>query len=236
MATDASIHTRSRVLALLNTPENAYTAQQIAQILDIHPTTARFHLENLVKEKIVERINRLDKSPASSSTSSAEKVSRGPSRGRPHTYYRRLESTPAYITMIQILATAFKYAPESGREYIIRAGYEVGLQIAREHKYVFTSEDPEAIIRVLTTFGFNVRPYQRVNGKITSIEILSCPLGSLTKQYTALYYAYQGMLRGVLQLPLQTAPKLENVMTKNSIILSLSQLKNLSQLNRRKSF
>ncbi|UQE74746.1 MULTISPECIES: hypothetical protein [unclassified Gordonia (in: high G+C Gram-positive bacteria)] len=169
---------RDRVRSLVAEAQTPIDAQSIASALDIHVTTARFHLNNLVDE------------------GAAVAVALPPDGvGRPRMGYRIVVAPPIDDLLIMLI-TRLGDTPEA-RE---RLAVEVGRGWAAKHLPAELSgptlPDPVVIAEtILTRLGF------RITGVVSAfgdheITLCGCPLQELEHE---LPEVARGVVRGILE-------------------------------------
>lgn len=150
-----------------------------AAALELPRTTAAFHLDRLVGEKLLDVVYR-------------RRTGRtGPGAGRPAKLYRRSDeqvsvSLPQrrYELAGRLLSSALVHAERSGdspRETLDQRAYQLGRQLGEvAHSATGDGDTREAALRVLKTHGFE----PRLNGD--SVILANCPFHALAQEYTEL--------------------------------------------------
>lgn len=158
----------------------------LADLLSLHPTTVRFHLDGLVAEGRVERIT----------------TTSGSSPGRPRLLYRAAahEGAPSYRTLATVLAASFGDGPRQKARRARQAGRAWATRLTRPA----TSESPKsqrAIVESLVThmdqLGFAPQ-HSRARG-VDSIDMWSCPYIEVARAHPEVTCGvHHGVLEGLL--------------------------------------
>src|SRR2546421_2235493 len=150
-----------------------------AEALELPRTTAAFHLDRLVGEKLLDVVYR-------------RRTGRtGPGAGRPAKLYRRSDqhvsvSLPQrrYELAGRLLSGALEQAERSGdspRAALDQRAYQLGRQLGEaESGATSDGESREAALRVLETHGFE----PRLDGD--NVTLVNCPFHALAQEYTEL--------------------------------------------------
>jgi predicted ArsR family transcriptional regulator len=150
-----------------------------AAALELPRTTAAFHLDRLVGEKLLDVVYR-------------RRTGRtGPGAGRPAKLYRRSDeqvsvSLPQrrYELAGRLLSSALIHAERSGdspREILDQRAYQLGRQLGEAaHGATDDGDTREAALRMLETHGFE----PRLDG--ASVTLANCPFHALAQEYTEL--------------------------------------------------
>ncbi|NLU61440.1 ArsR family transcriptional regulator [Rhodococcus sp. HNM0563] len=166
---------RERVLDLLRESTGPLDAHLLADALDLHVTTIRFHLSGLVDEGLVR-----------TQTLPAEKV------GRPRTGYVAVRE-PSYTDLVALLAARIG-GSAAERE---RAAFEVGgdwagmLGLAPKP----TTDAGALVIESLEQLGFETRTATNAFGT-HSITLCTCPLAEIVRSNPEVV---RGIQRGLIQ-------------------------------------
>lgn len=171
------------------------TAQQIAELFDIHANVARHHLDRLVGDGYLQETRR----------HSTER--RGPGAGRPAKHYETTEKEISvqfplrrYDLLAELLArmveriapdTAAQIAEEIGREYGRELAAEVGL--ARDAGF---DTAVHAVARVMLGVGFD----SEADTSERTIVTRFCPFGETASNHPELICKLdQGIVAGLLE-------------------------------------
>ncbi|WP_078324266.1 helix-turn-helix transcriptional regulator [Mycobacteroides salmoniphilum] len=168
---------RERVLSLLREESDPVGAQQIADSLQIHITTVRFHLKTLEEQgQIVRRGG-----------------SAGQKAGRPSLAYAiapRLD----YADVVSLFAVHLGGTPaeRESRAALVGADLAHRVNVAR-HRAVIPAAD--LVVETLGELGFTVHSTLMFFGRIT-VQICSCPLAEIA---AAAPEVVRGIQRGLIQ-------------------------------------
>ena len=185
---------RSAILDYLHTAAEqtgtGLTAQQIGAAFGIHPTTARFHLEHLVKlGEAVRRINDSDGQSAG--------------RGRPAVIYSPTSTNQAREDMISSLCTALETAcPDTGSRYgaALKAGQVWGCTLAGQNganaEKGVSSSMTQTLLSILATLGF--APVTKEPDS-TSLYLTSCPFLDSVNAHPIICTIHLGMVQGIVE-------------------------------------
>lgn len=182
---------RGRVLAAVEDAHtltgDAVTAAELADTLDLHPSTARFHLRKLLDAgQIVEE-----------STDTAD------GRGRPRKHYRPAPATPTdtlLVALVEALADTDdereERAAQAGR---IWASTVMGSAVGSVPDPAPDTTDPlDAAAAVLTALGFEIPSMSSIFGT-SEIRVCSCPLRILGQRHPEVA---RGIQRGAVEFAL----------------------------------
>jgi predicted ArsR family transcriptional regulator len=179
---------RARVLDELQTAGRAMAVDELAERLDLHPNTIRYHLDGLVRDGLVER---------HSETTHKQ--------GRPRGLYIALEGGPAvgqrsYRMLVEVLAAHLSESSENPGDAALRAGREWGRSLARRpepYPRLDANESLAQLTKLLTDIGF--RPKVVSTGANRRIEQHHCPFGELAAtQGEVVCSIHLGVMQGVL--------------------------------------
>ncbi|MFT3661027.1 MAG: hypothetical protein QM809_06410 [Gordonia sp. (in: high G+C Gram-positive bacteria)] len=167
---------RDRVRSLVAEAENPIDAHTVAAVLNIHVTTARFHLNNLVDEGAVAAV-----------ALPPDGV------GRPKVGYRTVATPPIDDLLILLIARTGE-TPEA-RETLAA---DVGRAWAAGHPPAVDVDMPDPVVvaeTVLTRLGFTVTGVVSAFGS-HEITLCGCPLHDLER---TLPEVARGLVRGILE-------------------------------------
>ena len=170
---------RDRVRSLVAEADYPIDAQTVATALNIHVTTARFHLNNMVDEGAVVTV-----------ALPPEGV------GRPKVGYRLVVAPPIDDLLIMLI-TRTGESPEA-REVLAA---DVGRAWAAEHLPQADIDVPDPVVlaeTILTRLGFRILGVMRVFGD-HEITLCGCPLQDLERD---LPEVARGLVRGILEAAL----------------------------------
>jgi predicted ArsR family transcriptional regulator len=176
---DADLHSalaspmRQLLLAALDASIDPRTAQDLAARVDLHVTTVRFHLDQLIQAGLV-----------------ARQTDRSPRRGRPSVLYRAVgpNAPLASEQMIDALASALA-AGRASKDDVIAAGRGWADSLAPN-----ATDAGPAIVESFTTLGFNPER----DGQ--TIRLRSCPFREAARRNTGVVcLVHLGLARGLAE-------------------------------------
>lgn len=174
---------RQRVVDLLRAADNPVDARQIAEALQIHVTTARFHLSTLEDQGVVRRSG----------------VAAGAGRvGRPRLTYEiapRLD----YADIVALFAAHLGGTPEEREARALRIGADLAhrVRVARRRGETTIAD---LVVATLGELGFQIRSVFNSFGEI-SVEICTCPLAEVAVGSPEVVRGIQqGMMQEVVDL------------------------------------
>ncbi|MGH3768290.1 MAG: helix-turn-helix transcriptional regulator [Pseudonocardiaceae bacterium] len=162
---------------------------EAAGALDLPRTTAAFHLDRLVDEKLLDPVYQ-------------RRTGRtGPGAGRPAKLYRRSDqhvtvSLPQrrYDLAGRLLASALEHAERSGdspRAILDQRAYQLGRQLGETARGAAAARD--TALQVLEAYGFE----PRTDGD--QVTLANCPFHALAQEYTQLVCGMNlSLLEGLL--------------------------------------
>ncbi|MBM7368013.1 hypothetical protein [Gordonia hydrophobica] len=180
------VRSRDRVRAIVAEATNGLDAHQVAEALDVHVTTARFHLNNLLDEGGI----------------IAETLRPG-GVGRPRVLYRTAPAPPAeellFLLLRQLGGTAAKREATSAA---------AGRAWAQAHAQPTDDVDPTSVpdpvtivAATLTSLGFRVTETVSAFGS-HRVSLCSCPLQSIAARNPEIAH---GVVRGAVEYALEAA-------------------------------
>lgn len=187
MARAGAEHTsrRREVLKVLRASRGAMSIAAITEQLDVHPNTVRFHLENLVAEGQIEKV---------------DPVHRGP--GRPPLMFRAVRqmdrSGPRHYRMLAEILTLGLSAHQDPGANALAAGRKWGQALeAPEH-----AGDPERsidhLVDVLDELGF--APERHTSGEEHTVGLRHCPFLELAEaRANVVCPIHLGLMQGALE-------------------------------------
>ncbi|AGP31919.1 helix-turn-helix domain-containing protein [Corynebacterium terpenotabidum] len=195
MTSIAAPSPRGRVLAAVGDHHArtgaAVTSAALAEDLQLHPSTVRFHLRKLVDAGQV-----------------IEKVTPAEGRGRPRKCYLPAPQTPTdslLVALVGVLADSAEErearAARAGRIWAADAAAAAVRQDAGQD----AGQDADPLnlaATVLTALGFEIQSATSIFGT-HEIRVCSCPLRLLGQQHPEVA---RGIQRGVVEQALATAP------------------------------
>ncbi len=179
---------RQDVLAELRQAPEPTTIVALAERLDIHPNTARFHLDILEKRGQVERVDPPTAVP-----------------GRPALHFRaRATFDPAgprsYQLLAGVLAESLADTPDAGRR-ATNAGRAWGRDLVHPSlEPLPASEATEQLVGMLTDLGFAPSPQASEDGEVTQLALGHCPFLELAGQRPEVICpVHLGLMQGALE-------------------------------------
>jgi predicted ArsR family transcriptional regulator len=177
---------RSRLLAVLHASDRPMAIRDLADAVDLHPNTAREHLDLLVDAGLVRR----ETAPAAG-------------RGRPGLRYvaepqERTEDPRAYRALASVLATELARRPDAGPA-ARSAGERWGQAAARALPGVGVAE-PDAVDRLVDLLDDAGFAPSRSTATPDEIELHRCPFGPLAHERgDVVCNVHLGLMRGALR-------------------------------------
>ncbi|HET7742070.1 MAG TPA: ArsR family transcriptional regulator [Mycobacterium sp.] len=169
-------HQRQRVLGVLRTAEEPVDAHHVADALNIHITTARFHLGTLESQGVIRR-----------GGATAGRV------GRPRLTYE-LAPRLDYADIVALFATHLGGTPEEREARALR----IGADLARRVRLTETCRESsitDLVVAALTALGFQIRSVVNAFGELT-VQICTCPLAEIAADAPEVV---RGIQQGLIQ-------------------------------------
>lgn len=189
-AEDASPLGRSRadVLDMLRTAEAPLGVKDVAQRTGLHPNTARFHLEALVKAGLAAREAEDRETP-----------------GRPRIGYRAIADSPAgrrrYRLLAEMLTTLIAGAMPLPGEAAEEAGREWGAYLAEQpppYQRPTAAESVAKLTAIMTDLGFAPQPETDDGGRYR-LCLHQCPFREVAERHRDVICSlHLGLMRGAL--------------------------------------
>ncbi|MEO8851995.1 MAG: helix-turn-helix domain-containing protein [Allobranchiibius sp.] len=177
---------RRRVLAVLQTADGPLAINAICAQVHLHPNTARFHLDALVEQRLVERVTGPRKGP-----------------GRPRALYKStsedsVSGVRRYGLLAQLLVESVATQSDNPARVALDAGEAWGRSAARARAVSGeTSTAVRALTDVLGEYGF--APEIAATGETQRILLHHCPFLEAAKSNREVVCAvHLGLMRGVL--------------------------------------
>lgn len=173
---------RSRLLAVLRNATEPMGVRDLADAVDLHPNTAREHLDLLVDVGLVSRA-----------------VAPPNGRGRPGLRYRATptdaDDPGAYRALAGVLAEALAQRPDA-RAAATGAGEAWGRAMAERLDSEVAAAPVDGLIQLLDDAGFAP---ERPSDAADPIRLHSCPFGQLARERRDVVCgAHLGLMRGAL--------------------------------------
>lgn len=183
---------RDHVLATLDAADGPVDASHIAHELDLHVSTARFHLNKLINDGLVEAV-------ALPSTSV----------GRPRTGYSTSAAKPE-LRLVGLLVESIGDDEESRHAAAVEIGRRWAAPIIDEYSDLEAPDPLQVIESTLTKLGFEVQSMETIVD-VHNISICSCALRDVTRTDPTVSHS---IIEGVLSQALAAAdPNLTNRFT-----------------------
>lgn len=179
---------RARMLALLQDAGQAMTSTEVAERLAMHPNSARFHLEKLADDGIVDR----------------ERESRS-APGRPRLLYRVADAAPPAHRSYRLLSEILTHAligqhPEPARA-ATEAGRAWGTTLApppSPQRLGDPAEAIDALVASMDLVGFD--SHVVAEHESLRVEVSHCPFLEVAAQgHEVVCSVHLGLMRGVLE-------------------------------------
>ncbi len=172
---------RQKVLEVVRRATAPVDAQQVAQALRIHITTARFHLSTLESQGAIRR-----------------RRASGGGRGRPRLTY---EPTPRldYADIVSLFAAHLGGTAEEREQRAARIGADLAhrVRVARRHAETTVAD---LVVETLGELGFQVRNVLTSFGEVT-VQICTCPLAEVARTAPEVVRGIQqGLIQEVIDL------------------------------------
>ncbi|MDV3124155.1 helix-turn-helix domain-containing protein [Mycobacterium sp. 21AC1] len=172
---------RQRVLGVLRNADGPVEVQQIADALQIHVTTARFHLSTLEEQGMVRRGG-----------------VRGRGVGRPRLTYEMVPRLD-YADIVALFATHLGGTPEEREARALRIGADLSHRVRLARVRDETSIT-DLVIVTLGELGFQVRSVLNSFGEVT-VQICTCPLAEVAVDAPEVVRGIQqGLIQEVIDL------------------------------------
>jgi predicted ArsR family transcriptional regulator len=178
---------RAEILSLMRQARSAMSIVEIAERLDVHPNTVRFHLDTLVSGGQVDRV---------------EVPPSGPGRP-PQLFAAHPGMDPAGRRNYQFLASVLAESLAEGPEPIERAtaaGEAWGRRMAGERGLPVHPSRPRAVtalVELLDDVGF--APEQAPPGRRREIGLRHCPFLDLVDSREVVCAIHLGVMRGAME-------------------------------------
>lgn len=175
--------TRREMLELIASSDEPLDATAIADRMELHVTTVRFHLDQLEAAHLLRR-----------------NVEREGRRGRPRVVYLATSTSSgddsASRQLIEVLASALAEDPDGGRERGVRAGKQWAEALLGETPH---NTDPIApLMGVLSRVGFAPEP--PTGGADGTIKLMACPFREAALDHPGVVCSvHRGLVNGTLE-------------------------------------
>jgi predicted ArsR family transcriptional regulator len=173
---------RRRVLGLLRDAQRPVDAQGVAETLQIHITTARFHLSELESQGYVRRGS----------------GARSAGAGRPKLTYE-LAPRLDYADIVSLFAAHLGGTPHERESRARRIGADLAHRVRLARPREETSIG-DLVVATLTELGFQVRSVLSSFGEVT-VQLCTCPLAEVAKTAPEVVRGIQqGLIQEVIDL------------------------------------
>lgn len=197
MSTEGAQHvalavvSRRRLLEVLRSADEPLDVAALAHAVELHVTTARFHLDVLERAGLVRRT-----------------VERGGRPGRPRQLYRVVavpEASEGHRQLAGVLASALAADPDTGPRSAEQAGRRWATDQLPVDNAVSWEDGVRQVGELFAWLGFSPRVVD--GSQQRHLELHSCPFRDLARTYPHIVCtAHLGLLRGALdQLRLPVA-------------------------------
>ena len=208
-----------RILGETRSGALGLSAYQVGTIFGIHPTTARFHLEHLVKQG---RLTRHQAETAGAKYPNSHKSG----RGRPSIIYTPTDQEQAREDMISSLCIALESSiadPQARAESALEAGRAWGRHLSnREHQSAGrpSPSNPSGLpLNVLENLGF--RP-ESIGEEQMSCYLTACPFMDSALAHPIICTIHLGMVQGIMAgRGLQARTRLEPLASPKGCLLQV---------------
>lgn len=179
---------RARVLEALQTARGPLGVGEVAKKVRLHPNTARFHLDGLVEQGLVDRNTEARDTP-----------------GRPRALYSAREGSAAagqrsYRLLAQILTSYLANTSRQPEKAALRAGEEWGRYLAERpapYHRVDAASATQQLVETLDDIGFAPEPVTA--GRKRQILLHHCPFREAAEQNQEVVCSvHLGLMRGLL--------------------------------------
>lgn len=201
---------REEVLGLLRTSNRPLSAAEVAESTGLHLNTARFHLDGLAEDGLVERMSETREQP-----------------GRPRILYTAHGPVPgprSYALLAEMLTGLVASLKDAGPA-AVTAGQAWGRHLVERPAPSERIDRAEAVARlnrVLAAVGFS--PEIRTTNKGTEVCLHHCPFREVAEKHADIVCAvHLGLMQGALDelnAPIE-APSLEPFVTPNLCVARL---------------
>lgn len=167
---------RQRVLGLFRTANGPVDAHHVADALDIHVTTARFHLGTLEQQGSIRRAGGV-----------------GGRVGRPRLTYE-LAPRLDYADIVALFATHLGGTPDERESIALRIGADLARRV-RLTETVRHASVSDLVVAALNALGFQIRSVVDSFGALT-LQLCTCPLAEIAVESPEVV---RGIQQGLIQ-------------------------------------
>jgi predicted ArsR family transcriptional regulator len=176
---------RTEVLALLRQTDHPLSVAEVADVVDLHVNTARFHLDGLVDDGLADRTTETRETPG---RPRILYTSQGPSPG-PRSYEFLAEMLTGFVSSLDEAGPAtVELGKAWGRHLVERAA---------PSEHVDPQEAVARLHRLLDAVGFQSEV--RATEKGTEVRLRHCPFREVAQKHTDIVCAiHLGLMQGAL--------------------------------------
>jgi predicted ArsR family transcriptional regulator len=176
---------RAEALSLLRQSERPLSVAEVAQAMELHVNTARFHLDGLVDDGLAERM------PEPRDTPGRPRIlyfSEGPSPG-PRSYELLAEMLTGFVSSLTDASPAtVELGKAWGRHLVERTP---------PSEHVGAEEAVARLIRLLDLVGFQTETRSMAEG--TEVRLRNCPFQEVARKHSDIVCAiHLGLMQGAL--------------------------------------
>ncbi len=185
-ATPSGRSRRTEVLALLRRADQPLSAAEISEMLGLHVNTARFHLDGLVDDGLVERTTELRATP-----------------GRPRILYASDGPTigPRSYELLAEMLTGFVASLPDAGPGTVALGKSWGrhlIERSAPSERVDADESVARLTRMLDAVGFDPEPH--ASDHEVEVHLQRCPFREVAEKHTEVVCAlHLGLMQGALE-------------------------------------
>lgn len=182
--TALAVASRRRLLDVLHAADGPLDVAQIAAALNLHVTTARFHLHVLERAALVRRRTELPRGP-----------------GRPRQLYApavAAEANEGHRQLAEVLAGVIAADPEDGARRAEEAGRRWAEDQVSDDERLSWEDGTRVVATLFERLGFAPRIVD-VEGQRRQLELDACPFRDVARSHPEVVCSvHLGLLRGAL--------------------------------------
>jgi Predicted transcriptional regulator len=175
--------TRRDVLELIAASAQPLGASEIAEHINLHITTVRFHLDQLENAHLIRR-----------------EIEREGRRGRPRVVYRgssAAHQSTVHRQLIEVLAGALAADADGGRARAVHAGVQWADTLLSAHATPPTGNGIEPLMNVLGEVGFEPELDMAHDDRV--IQLMACPFREAALDHPSVVCSvHRGLIQGTL--------------------------------------
>lgn len=176
--------TRRDVLEFIAASPMPLGASEIAEHIDLHITTVRFHLDQLEGAHLIRR-----------------DVEREGRRGRPRVVYRAMPAvhqSTVHRQLIEVLAGALATDADGGRARSVKAGEQWAQALVPENGPTQNDRSIDPLVTLLDELGFE--PELESDDDSHVIQLLACPFREAALDHPSVVCSvHRGLIKGTLE-------------------------------------